>query len=99
MSWLYAVLLVLSPAILYGTALIVTVIVTTYYRRQCSECGKRGLKNVNFIMATIVVNGVRIPDSWSYYVCEQCPACFKLHRGALSRVTLSEVQQYRGGIA
>jgi hypothetical protein len=94
MGWFYATLLVLSPAILYGVALVVAALVSAYYRRRCPACGERGLKCVNFIRATVVIDGRRAPDSWSYYVCELCGAGFKLHRGELSSVTADEIQRY-----
>ena len=81
MEWPSAILLILSPAILYGLLLVATAISRKYYRRRCPKCSMRGLKSVNFIRATIVINGKRAPDSWSYYVCERCGAAFKLHHG------------------
>ena len=46
---------------------------------DCPACGTRGLKCVNFIMATVLVDGKRAPDSWSYYRCDKCGKPFKLH--------------------
>jgi hypothetical protein len=94
MIWLYLTLIVLSPAILYGIALIATAIATKYYRRPCLTCGERGLKCVNFIRATIIVNGRRAPDYWSYYVCEKCGAEFKLHHDEWKDVPENE-RHYR----
>lgn len=82
MRWVYAVLLVLSPAILYGIGLLVAAMMLAYYRRPCPACGKRGLKCVNFLRATVLINGQRAPDSCAYYDCERCGARFKLHHGA-----------------
>ena len=99
MYWVYfvlLVLLVLSPAILYAFALVAAALASTYYRRLCSACGRRGLKSVNFIRATVVVNGRRAPDFWSYYICELCGSGFKLHRGELSGVTADEIQRNTG---
>jgi hypothetical protein len=81
MKWDLAALLVLSPAILYGIALIVSALVSAFYRRLCPACGQRGLKCVNWIRATALVNGRRASDIWSYYVCEKCGVPHKLHRG------------------
>ena len=58
--WVYAILLVLSPAILYGLALVAVSI----YRGRCPACGRRGMKCVNFIRATVVIDGRRAPDYW-----------------------------------
>lgn len=79
MRWVYAILFVLSPAILYGIGLLVAAIMLAYYRRPCPACGRRGLKCVNFVMATVLINGRRAPDSWAYYDCERCGARLKLH--------------------
>jgi hypothetical protein len=94
MWWLYAILWALSPAILYGIALVVTAIVMRYYRRPCPACGQRGLKFVEQCLATVMVNGQRAPDSWSYYICEKCDAVFKLHRGVWSPVPEEEVELF-----
>jgi hypothetical protein len=89
-KWVFAALLVLSPAILYGLALVAAALVSAYYRRPCPACGQRGLKCVNWIRATVLVNGRRAPDSESYYVCEQCGAAHKLHRGKWEGVSEGE---------
>jgi hypothetical protein len=75
--WVCVVLLVLSPALLYGLALIAVAIC----RERCPECGHRGMMCLNFIRATVVIDGRRAPDSWAYYACEMCGARMKLHRG------------------
>jgi hypothetical protein len=92
MQWLAAVLLVLSPAILYGVALTVAALVTALYRPLCPACGRRGLVCVNRTLATVVVNGRRAPDSWTFYACEHCGAGFKYHRGAMSSVSADEIR-------
>ena len=46
----------------------------------CPRCGSRSLLQVNFIRATILVNGRRAPDSWSLHNCRQCNARLRLHR-------------------
>lgn len=94
MRWLYAILLVLSPAILYGFALFAAAFAIKYYRRPCFACLRRGLKCESCILATVVVNGEPAPDSWSYYVCEKCGAAFKRHRGVWNRVSRDEVHQF-----
>jgi hypothetical protein len=85
-AWVYIALLVLSPAILYGLLLVWV----ACYRRLCPACGHRSLNSVNFIKATVVVNGQRAPDSWSYYLCGHCAAEYKLHHGVWSGVPESE---------
>lgn len=87
MWWALAILLVLSPAVLYA----VLGVLVTVCRGRCPECGKKGLKRVNFIRATIVVDGQRASDSWAYYVCEKCNAAFKMHRGMCRRIRPEEI--------
>ena len=86
MWWPGAILLILSPAILYACLLAFVAI----YRGRCMACGTRGLKWVNGVLATIVVQGRRVPDSWCYYRCDRCGVAFKLHRGAWTRVSDQE---------
>lgn len=80
LKFLLAATIVLSPAILYVIALVVTAIRSKYYPDKCPQCGERGLDLVNFILATVVIDGRRAPDSWSYYVCRKCDAWLKHHR-------------------
>jgi len=94
LMWLVlAILLVLSPAILYK----LFGFLITAWRSQWLACGMRGLKCVNFIRATIEVDGKRTPDSWSYYVCEKCGAGFKWHRGLWSNISEQEIREVSGG--
>ena len=46
----------------------------------CRDCNHKSLKPVQFIRATIQVDGKRTPDNWSYYICEHCGTPYKLHR-------------------
>jgi hypothetical protein len=92
-KWMYAAMLVLSPAILYGLALAAAALASAFYRRTCPACGRRGLKCVNFIRATVLVDGHRAPDYWSYYVCELCGAGYKLHHGNWLAVGAEEIRQ------
>jgi hypothetical protein len=57
MRYLWMTLLVLSPAILYGIALIAVGIANRFYRSRCPECQQRGLKMIDFIKATVLING------------------------------------------
>jgi hypothetical protein len=88
MGWLLAALLVLSPALLYGLLLVFAAL----HRGRCAACGQRGLKCVGATLATVVVNGRRAPDSWSYYACDKCGAAFKLHCDQWTRVPAEEAQ-------
>ena len=81
MKWVYGLLLILSPAILYGLALISTALTGKFHRRTCPTCHQRGMVSVNHVMATVVIDGRRAPDQWSYYRCEKCGVVLKLHRG------------------
>lgn len=94
MLWLYTILLVLSPAILYGFALLAAALAMKYYRRPCFTCKQRGLTFVNWIRATVENNGKAVHDSWSYYLCEKCGAGFKLHHGTWIRVSKDEIRRF-----
>lgn len=74
----YAIILVLSPAILYGVALVVTPLIMAYYRGLCPVCGQRGLRCVNWIRGIEVVEGRRVNAAASFYVCERCGLAHKL---------------------
>jgi hypothetical protein len=87
-----AIVLVLSPAILYGLLLVLVAV----WRSPCPACGRRGLKMAGGVKATILVNGKRAGDHWSYYVCQQCGAGFKWHRGNLSLASEGEIRHYCG---
>lgn len=39
---------------------------------KCRGCGKRQLASHQFIRATAVREGRRLPDAWSYYRCGSC---------------------------
>jgi hypothetical protein len=100
MWWVYAallVLLVLSPAILYGLALVVAALTAAFYRRPCPKCGRRGLRSTNFIRATVLIDGQRAADHWAYYVCNLCESGFKLHRGKWLSVEAAELERYNSG--
>ncbi len=94
MEWVCPAVLALLPVILYGLRLLVNWILTADDRRPCPACGQRGLRWVNLIKATILVNGRRAPDCWVYYCCKTCGAGFKLHRGVWIRVPDEEIQKY-----
>ena len=53
-------------------------------------CDERGLKRVNWIRATVLIDGKRVPDSWSYDICEKCGARFKFHHGEWGAVPDNE---------
>jgi hypothetical protein len=53
----------------------------TSSRMVCPECGLDSLRCVQWILATVLIDGKRAPDSWSYFLCESCGARFKQHLG------------------
>jgi hypothetical protein len=79
MRYLWMTLLVLSPAILYGIALIAVGLASRFYRSRCPECRQRGLKMIDFIKATVLINGRRAPDHWADYKCEKCGVVLRWH--------------------
>ena len=48
-------------------------------RRVCPSCGRRSLRCVQWIRATVLIDGRRAPDSWIYFLCESCGARLKRH--------------------
>lgn len=50
-------------------------------REECPACKKRCLRFVSLIRETIIVNGKRVPDACSYFVCESCGARIKQQIG------------------
>ena len=69
--------------IVYAIILIaVPVIATEWVRasireRTCRSCGERALKQVNWIRATVLIDGRRAPDSWTCYCCQSCGARYR----------------------
>ena len=93
MYWVTVILLVLSPAILYGIALLAVAISQKYFHRRCPSCGRRALRLVNWIRATILFEGKLAPDHWSYYLCTSCGKPHKLHRNAWEAISDEEFRQ------
>jgi uncharacterized protein (DUF1684 family) len=46
-------------------------------RALCPSCGQRSLHCIQWIRATVIIDGRRAPDSWGYFVCESCGGKFK----------------------
>lgn len=63
-------------------------------QRACPKCGEVGLKWVTAIAATIKVDGVRAPDSWSLFECRSCEARIKDHRGVWEDPTESDLRHF-----
>ena len=77
-------------ALIAETAAVVVGIPTLYLlggwmasRRRwiCPTCKSRALRCVQWIHATVMIDGRRAPDSWSYFSCDSCGAHFKQHLG------------------
>jgi len=45
----------------------------------CLRCGEKKLRVVNFIRATVLIDGRRAPDSWTLYQCDGCSARLRRH--------------------
>src|SRR5690606_15437256 len=97
MNWVLALLIVLALAILYGFAVLMAGFAAKHYQAQCPACGRRALKQVTFIRATVVIDGKRCPDSWSYHRCEWCQAAFKKHQDTLLPVADPEIGPFESG--
>lgn len=91
MGWMDIVLLIASPAVFWGVALVITAIFSKFYRRRCPDCGARGVKCVDFIITEPAsVGGKRSPNCLSYYRCDICGQSFKLHDKRLEPVPSEE---------
>jgi hypothetical protein len=63
--------------------------------RRCPRCGRRGgMTLVNFIRATVVIDGRRAPDHWSYYRCRRCGARLKHHHDQWGDVPDAELHYF-----
>jgi hypothetical protein len=51
------------------------------HREVCPRCGRRALRLIQWIRATVLIEGQRRPDSWGYFLCDACGAKWKQHRG------------------
>src|SRR5687768_7758059 len=77
-----------------GLAYVAACFAANRKREKCPVCAAKKLRCVQSIRATVLIDGKRAPDSWSYFECEACGAHRKLHRGELSIVADDEWQHY-----
>jgi len=92
MSGAYLGLVAVGPVIM---AVVVAVVYLSQRKAICPSCSHRALRRVQFIRATVVVDGRRVPDSWSFLLCESCGARYKQHLGAALTVpSEAEWNQY-----
>ena len=89
MKWFLLITLVLSPAILYGIALLLIAV----YQKRCPRCRKHGLRMV----------GAYLRDNWdnhieggmaSYYLCHRCGVHLKKSGHTWSDVCDDEWRQH-----
>jgi len=94
MNWLAVILLVLSPAALYGLILLIAASVSAIHPPRCPNCGRRSFRCVNFLRA--FANLQRKPFCWAYYRCNQCGNTMKRNalRGEWVAVSEEEKRQY-----
>jgi YHS domain-containing protein len=86
MIYLWIVLVVLSPAILYAIALLHTAL----YRGLCSHCHQRGLK----MAGAYKWDGKKSGGGTSFYFCEKCHCRFKKNSNEWTEPTDSEWTQH-----
>lgn len=86
MEILLLILLAFSPGILYVLALVVMGFHESLFYGKCPRCGGRSLTMINGVKATLSVDGQRIPDSWTYFLCTRCEAHLKRHRNTWTEV-------------
>ena len=95
--WLILFLFVVVVALAAPAAIAISAFLgwlLSFHRDICPQCGQQALRTVNLIKATILVEGVRRPDSWTYHLCESCGARLKKHRGAWKPATPDEWDRY-----
>jgi hypothetical protein len=63
---------------------------------RCPSCGQPALRSVQWIRATVLVDGKRAPASWLYFVCESCSGRFRrdIRGGAFTVPSEQEWQTY-----
>ncbi len=75
------ILIYLFPALLVviGAVAVLNVSIGLFLLRRCicPECGKKALRCVQWIRATVLVEGKKTPDTRSYYQCDSCRARLK----------------------
>lgn len=47
------------------------------FSHRCPKCQEKKLESRGAIRATVLINGKRAPDSWTYYECTACAARWK----------------------
>lgn len=90
-------LLIAGVVLAFPTAILLSVAggwLVSRRRETCLACSRRALRCVQWIRATVLIEGRRAPDSWSYYLCESCGAHYKLHRGSWSLAPDEEWAQH-----
>ncbi len=87
----WIVIALAAPAVLLVVGVVISSIIASRSRRQCPACLQKGLKQVSFVRANAVVDGVDQPDYRTYLVCERCGERFKLRDGILSGVPHDEL--------
>ncbi len=68
MKWLWATLLVLSPAILYAVALVLVAIRIHIFPPRCPQCNRRTLRVAGGIRETYPTG----KGTGSFYQCKRC---------------------------
>ena len=48
-----------------------------WFRARCPTCNRPGIEVVQFLRATVVVDGKRGPAAWSYLSCPHCGGRFR----------------------
>lgn len=87
---LKALAVVATAALAYLAALFAV----SRHRKRCPACGLKTLRYVQCTRATVLIEGRRAPDSWTYFECETCCSHQKQHRGIFSVVADDEWQRY-----
>jgi hypothetical protein len=97
MGYLCIALVLFNPATLCVVALVATALATRFYRSRCPQCQQRGLKAINFVRATVIINGQRAPDHWADYECEMCGAVVRWHHDQWEPTPANPSHRTHGG--
>jgi hypothetical protein len=82
----------IAAGVVLGAFLLYLLVVRLLVRQRevCPSCGEQTLRLVQFIRATVIIDGRRAPDAWRYLLCESCGSRYKQHIGREMEVPFDE---------
>jgi C4-type Zn-finger protein len=64
------------------------------HREDCPNCSKDTLQIVNFLKATILINGRRAPDSYMILECSHCGYRYRKSKGQQGLESIKENEEF-----